>query len=121
VSRDQYLDALARRFLIARAWSEFFERYPVLLMPVSFKRPVKVDTDLISAAGVAELISAQSASQAISMLGLPGLSVPMGLIDGLPMGVQLVATKFREDLCLYVGRAIEESFGAMTPVEPKWI
>jgi amidase len=121
VSRDQYLDALARRFQIARAWSEFLDRYPVLLMPVSFKRPVPIDTDLISATHVEELISAQSASQVISMLGLPGLSVPTSLIDGLPMGVQLVATKFREDLCLHIGAALEESFGKLTPVEPKWI
>jgi amidase len=120
VSRDQYLDALARRFVIARAWSEFLDRYPVLLMPVSFKRPVKVDTDLISAAGVEELISAQSALQTISMLGLPGLSVPTGLIDGLPMGVQLVATKFREDLCLHIGAILEDSFGRLTPMEPQW-
>jgi amidase len=120
VSRDQYLDALARRFIVARAWSEFFDRYPVLLMPVSFKRPVPIDTDLISATHVEELISAQSPMQAISMLGLPGLSVPTGLVECVPMGVQLVATKFREDLCLHIGAALEDSFGALTPMEPKW-
>jgi amidase len=116
VDRDTYLETLGRRYVIARAWSEFFERYPVLLLPVSLKRPVPVDTDLQSAALLEDLISAQAPLLATAMLGLPGLSVPTGLIEGVPMGVQLVATKFREDLCLRAGEMIEEAFGSLTPI-----
>ena len=36
--RDQYLEAMTRRFNIARDWAVFFERYPVLLMPNSWER-----------------------------------------------------------------------------------
>ena len=45
------------------------------------------------------------------MMGLPGLSVPTGVVDGLPIGVQLVATRFREDRLLSAGEVIERAAG----------
>ena len=42
-------------------------------------------------------------------LGLPGLSVPTGVVNGLPVGVQIVSTKFREDRMLAVGEVIERA------------
>ena len=45
---------------------------------------------------------------AIPVIGLPGVSVPTGLTEaGLPMGVQVVAPRFREDLALDAAEAIE--------------
>jgi amidase len=116
VDRDTYLETLARRYAIARAWSEFFERYYVLLLPVSLKPPFPIDEDLKSSTHLEQLISAQSPLLATAMLGLPGLSVPTGLVNNLPMGVQIVATKFREDLCLHAGAMLEQSFGTLTPI-----
>ncbi len=116
VSRDTYLETLARRYVIARAWSEFLARFEVLLLPVSLQPPFPIDEDLKSAARLEELISAQSPLLATAMLGLPGLSVPTGLVNGMPMGVQLVASKFREDLYLAAGAIIEQSFGRLTPI-----
>ena len=43
--RDQCLEALTRRFNIARDWAVFFERYPVLLMPNSWERQFPIDDD----------------------------------------------------------------------------
>ena len=34
------------------------------------------------------------------------------------MGVQLIAGRFREDLCLQAGEAIEARAGVFTPVDP---
>jgi len=44
-----------------------------------------------------------------SMTGLPALSIPAGLVDGLPVGLQLVAPAGREDLLLHVAVQLEES------------
>jgi len=33
-----------------------------------------------------------------AILGLPALAVPTGVVDGAPMGVELVPRRFREDL-----------------------
>jgi len=113
LDRDGYLDALARRLAVARAWSLFFDRYPILLMPVSWARPLPIGADTASQAGVEAVLRAQSPLLATAMLGLPGLSVPTGVTDGLPTGVQLVAARFREDLCLLAGEAIERAAGPL--------
>lgn len=45
----------------------------------------------------------------IAALSLPGLNVPTGLVDNqIPVGVQLVADRFREDICLAAGEIIQE-------------
>lgn len=108
-SRDDYLEALTRRFNIARDWAVFLERYPVLLMPNSWERQLPVDDDLRSPERTAQILLAQAPMLGPAVLGLPGLSVPTGLVDGLPVGVQLVASKFREDLLLAAGEVIEKA------------
>lgn len=107
LDKDAFIKALARRTTLLRAWSMFFERFPVLLMPVSFDRPFKVDQDQQGDDVMGRMIRAQSPLVSTAILGLPGLSVPVGLVDGVPMGVQLAAGRFREDLCLAAGEAIE--------------
>ncbi|MBS3997304.1 MAG: amidase family protein [Hydrogenophaga sp.] len=110
-NRDQYLDALTRRFNIARDWAVFFEQYPLLLMPNSWERQFPVDADQASPERVAQILLAQSPMLGTAVLGLPGLSVPVGMEQGLPTGVQLVATRFREDLLLQAGEIIEAAAG----------
>ena len=109
--RDTVLDAMTRRFSIARDWAVFFERYPVLLLPNSWERQFPIDDDQVSEARVQQILLAQSPLLSTAVLGLPGLSVPTGLSDGLPTGVQLVATRFREDRLLAAGEVIERAAG----------
>jgi amidase len=105
--RDAYLEAMTRRFNIARDWAVFFERYPVLLMPNSWERQFPIDDDQRSADRTAQILLAQAPLLGTATLGLPGLSVPTGLVNGLPVGVQIVSNKFREDRMLAVGEVIE--------------
>jgi amidase len=63
--------------------------------------------DQQGSAVMAQILAAQSPMMAVAALSLPGLNVPTGLISNLPVGVQLVAGSFREDLCLGTGEAIE--------------
>ena len=111
LDRDQTLEALTRRFNICRDWAVFFDRYPVLLMPNSWQRQFPVDADIGSPEQVHSLVAAQSPLLGTAMMGLPGLSVPTGVVDGLPIGVQLVATRFREDQLLSAGEVIERAAG----------
>ena len=107
--RDAYLEALTRRFSIARDWSVFFERYPLLLMPNSWERQFPIDDDQHSPERTAQMLLAQAPMLANAALGLPGLSVPTGVVNGLPVGVQLCAGKFREDRLLAAGEVIERA------------
>jgi amidase len=107
--RDTYLEAMTRRFNIARDWAVFLERYPVLLMPNSWERQFPIDDDQRSAERTAQILLAQAPMLSTATLGLPGLSVPTGVVDGLPVGVQIVSTKFREDRMLAAGEVIERA------------
>src|SRR5918999_714031 len=98
--RDTFLAGLSRRIAIARAWSLFLDRYEVLLLPVSWRKPFPVDEDAQDLERTRALLAAQSPQLATAMLGLTGLAVPTGLADGIPLGVQLVASRYREDCCL---------------------
>ena len=60
------------------------------------------------------------APMAVPVLGLPGIAVPTGSLDGLPMGVQIIGPRFREDLCLAAAEAIEARAGTLTPIDPAW-
>ena len=83
-----YIKAFAQRSSMLREWMLFFEHYPVLLMPVSCELPFPVDFDQQGDAAVARMLTAHHPMLAVSLLGLPGLSVPMGLSNGIPIGVQ---------------------------------
>lgn len=107
LDRDAYLKSLARRLTIQRDWSVFLDRYPVLLMPVSWRVPFPIDEDTKTAEQFEVLVAAQGPITSTAMLGLPGLAVPTGLSNGVPVGVQIVANRFREDLCFLAGEAIE--------------
>ena len=115
MDRDAFLGALGRRFALARAWSLFLDRFALLLLPVSWARPFPIGADTASSESVEAVLEAQSPLLGTAMLGLPGLSVPTGVVDGLPTGVQLVAARFREDLCLLGGEAIEREAGRFAP------
>ena len=64
------------------------------------------------------MLSAHHPMLAVSTLGLPGLSLPTGLADGVPVGVQLVCGKFREEACLVAGEIIEARQPVATPIDP---
>lgn len=52
-----------------------------------------------------------------SFVGFPALSLPCGRVDGLPVGLQLVAAPYREDLLVRVGTAVERELAVAGPVD----
>jgi len=46
-----------------------------------------------------------------NLVGFPALSLPVGLVDGLPAGVQLVARPFEEPILLSFSNGYEEKYG----------
>jgi aspartyl-tRNA(Asn)/glutamyl-tRNA(Gln) amidotransferase subunit A len=53
------------------------------------------------------------------LAGLPGLSIPCGLSEGLPVGLQLIGPQFGENLLFRVGHALEQALGFDT-VPARW-
>ena len=110
--------ALTRRATLTRQWLEFFEKYAVLLMPVSGELPFPDQFDRKDDASFARVWHAQVPQIAIPLIGLPGLTVSTGSVGRIPVGVQLVSGRYREDLCLLAGEAIEAGGTPSTPVDP---
>ena len=116
---EGYVAALARRAAILRRWMVFFERYQLVLMPVSWQRPFPVDEDQKGDAPVAALLRSQVPILACSTLGLPGLACPATLADGVPVGVQLVGPRYGEEMLFAAAEAIEARTPVKTPIEPR--
>ncbi len=110
--------ALTRRATLTRQWLEFFEKYAVLLIPVSGELPFPDHLDRKDDASFARVWHAQLPQIAIPFMGLPGLTVSTGLVGRIPVGVQLVSGRYREDLCLLAGEAIEAGGTPPSPVDP---
>jgi len=115
-----YLDMLAQRTSLRRAWSLFLHDYPLLLMPVSWRRPFAFDADRAAPGSEAAnaLLDAQTPLVATAAMGLPALAAPMPAPHENPIGVQIIGAPFREDLCLAAAEILERHSAPLRPVDP---
>jgi aspartyl-tRNA(Asn)/glutamyl-tRNA(Gln) amidotransferase subunit A len=110
-----YGQAQKVRTLIRREHAEAFERFDVLVSPTSptVAFPLGERTTDPLAMYLADLLTIPS-----NMAGLPGLSLPCGLSDGLPVGLQLLGPQFAENTLFRAGHALERALG-FDPVPPR--
>ncbi|MBR9863072.1 MAG: amidase family protein [Rhodobacteraceae bacterium] len=113
------LDALRDRVTHLRAWQLFLAQYSVLICPVSGMLPFDQQADVQSEEGFKAIMRAQLTQLAVPALGLPGLAVATEPAAGKPMGVQLLARRYREDILIAAGRDIEAAHPAIRPVDPQ--
>jgi amidase len=109
---------LTRRATLLRLWQQFLLDYPLVLLPVSAELPFPDQLDLQGEAAYNRVWTAQMTQIGLPLLGLPALSVCTGMHGTAPVGVQLVAGRYREDICLAAGEAIEQGGVAPSPVDP---
>jgi aspartyl-tRNA(Asn)/glutamyl-tRNA(Gln) amidotransferase subunit A len=103
-----YGQAQKVRTVISREFAAAFERFDVLVSPtsptVAFKLGEKADDPL--AMYLADVLTIPP-----NMAGLPGLSLPCGLSEGLPVGLQLIGPQFAENTLFRAGHALEQGIG----------
>ena len=99
-----YKKAMQIRTLIKQDFDEAFTAVDMILTPVAptpaFKLGVNVDDPLKMYLGDIFTVPA-------SLAGICGLSVPAGLVDGLPVGVQLLGKRFDEKTILRAGHQFQ--------------
>lgn len=109
-----YTRALADRTRLLRGWNAFLARYPLVLAPVSQVPPYPQDEDKKGPERMRRMLEEQTMLYAVNLLGLPAAAVPTGLHEGVPIGVQIIGPRFREDLCLDAAQAIEDAVGVLS-------
>jgi amidase len=118
LSADVVAQTLIRRAGLTRDWLLFLERHKVLLVPVSAELPFPDGLDIESPESFERVWRANLTQTGLPLMGLPGLTVSTGLVGTAPVGVQIIAGRFREDLCLLAGEAIEAAGVPASPIDP---
>lgn len=118
-----WLVANERRVRAEQAWSDVFEQVDVMLMPVSQTpafphdievpyrdRVVRVDRgpDQVSERAYHELLFWAGLA---TMPLLPSVVLPLGPVDGLPIGVQLVGPRWSDRQLLAIAEAVSAALG----------
>jgi len=101
-----YGQAQKVRTVIGREHAKLFERFDLLVSPTSptVAFPLGARTQDPLAMYVSDILTIPS-----NMAGLPGLSIPCGLSEGLPVGLQLVGPQFAENVLFRAGHALEQA------------
>lgn len=114
---EEVLAIHPRRYAAMRDWSNFFAEHPVLLSPTWAVRAFAPDHDLTASADGEVLETFRPVLHA-NLLGLPAAVVPGGVVDGLPVGVQVIGDRYTDLRCLSVAEQIEAAVGTLTPIDP---
>ena len=111
---------LMERDSIARSWSQFMHKHPLLLTPTWTQLPFAHGFDVLSPQATAATREMVRPVLPANLLGLPCACVPASRdpATGLPIGVLLTGRRFREDQCLDAAEPIEAQCGFETPITP---
>lgn len=119
-SGETLLDAWIQRDVLRMKVFAQMEKYPILLCPVASipafhhgERQWKIDGRIV------EYLDAWSYCEWFNLLGTPCAVVPFGKSpEGLPIGVQIVARPWEEELVLSVAAELEAQRGSWSPPPP---
>ena len=112
------MDILQARATFTRQWQMFLKDYPVLICPASAEKPFPDLLDVESPDTFRRIVEAQLLMIGIPFMGLPGLIVSTGMAGSAPVGVQMVAGRYREDVLLEAGETVERGGAPISPVDP---
>ena len=104
-----YLRAQKVRTLIRRDFEAAFLSCDVIATPTTPSPAFKLGE---KTANPLEMYLADVFTVPANLAGLPGVSVPCGSSNGLPVGLQFVGPSFAEGAVLRAGRAVERLMGA---------
>ena len=111
-----YKKAQQVRTLIRREFHDAFQKFDVIATPtsptVAFELGEKTQDPF-------QMYLSDVCTIPVNIAGLPGISVPCGLSEGLPVGLQILAPQLGDRTALQVAHAYEQSANwNLTPPEP---
>lgn len=105
--RDAYYEKAQRvRTLIKQDFDKAFKDVDVIISPttptIAFKIGERLDNPL-------EMYKADLLTCPANLAGIPAISLPCGLVDKMPVGLQIMGPQFGEEIILKVAHAYEQS------------
>jgi aspartyl-tRNA(Asn)/glutamyl-tRNA(Gln) amidotransferase subunit A len=101
-----YLKAQKVRTLIKQDFDQAFEKYDVLMGPTApttaFRIGDQIDDPLT-------MYLNDICTIPVSLAGIPAISIPCGLADGMPVGLQIMGKAFDEPTVLRAAHAFEQN------------
>lgn len=101
-----YLKAQKVRTLIRQEFNQAFEQFDALITPTSPSVPFKIGEKVEDPV---QMYLADVCTLPINIAGIPGICVPSGFVDGLPVGMQILGKPFAEETLLRIAFAFEQA------------
>lgn len=101
-----YLKALKVRRLIKEDFDRVFQDFDVIISPTTPTAAFKLGEQ---SGDPLTLYMNDILTVPINMAGLPGMSIPCGFADGLPVGMQLIGKPFQEGTLIQAAHAFEQN------------
>ena len=111
VLATEYLEAQKRRRELVRDFNRLFGEVDVIAVPTAPIAAPRIGAGTVSAGALSVEVRqvVTRLVRAVNLGGWPTLSVPCGFTpDGLPIGLQLMGTRFEEEGLLEVGHAYQQ-------------
>lgn len=103
-----YLKALKARTLLKQDFDRAFQKYDVLITPIASTLPFRLGENVSDSIA---MYLGDICTVTINLVGIPGLTLPCGFAEGLPVGMQILGKPFSEERLFQVGYALEQSLG----------
>ena len=113
-----FLTLFPQRIHIEKEWALFFQQYDVLLSPTWTQPAFEHGADIASETAATATLELMRPVLPANLLGLPAAIAPVGLVDGMPVGAQLVARKYGDLTALAAAEILEHALGTLTPIDP---
>ena len=101
-----YKKGLQVRKLIKDDYERIFKEFDAIISPTYPGKAFKIGekSDDIMAMYLSDVYTVP-----VSVAGLPAISIPCGMVDGLPVGLQIIGNYFREDTIFNIAYSYEQA------------
>jgi len=98
-----YRRALKAKKIIEHELEQAFKKYDVIVMPTVPKLPHKIGSKV----SVEDMYNYDSLCVLANLAEVPGISIPCGDVNGIPVGLQIMAARGDDEMLLKIGKVFE--------------